>query len=106
MSKEWQYGLLAKLPTLNPAWPQELQAQWLRAFDRLLAMGEAHVPIASIELVEERARRMWAEGFITDLIEEMVGCGRPLEVWGWDEETEQGHWREKALDSLREQGMR
>jgi hypothetical protein len=118
MSDELRYTLLAKFPSLNPGWPPELQAQWFAIFDRLLAMKEPP-PVAGAKrdgdtatqgpppshnhiLIQERARRLWAEAYLKDIAEE---TGRTNEMWTWGEETEQDEWRTKAAKELRAAGL-
>jgi len=35
----WEQMLLAKFPSFDPAWPDEVKTKWFDAFDRLMVMG-------------------------------------------------------------------
>jgi hypothetical protein len=88
--------LLVKFPSLNPAWPVELQDQWFQLFTRLLDMGKHDAPAATptpadADLIMERARRLWAEAYIRDLCSELKD--EPLT---WEDERNQGQWVRKA----------
>ena len=35
----WDMKLLEKLPSFDPAWPDEIKTKWFQAFDELLRRG-------------------------------------------------------------------
>lgn len=37
----WQQLLLAKFPSLDPAWAPEVQTKWFESFDRLMKLGDS-----------------------------------------------------------------
>jgi hypothetical protein len=40
----WEQMLLAKFPSFDPAWPDEVKKEWFTAFNRMMMIGKPGMP--------------------------------------------------------------